>query len=97
MMALYGPRQRRRRNRRIGKLVILIAIVLALSFTSSMTKWDKPVPERWDDPTDGELFTARRYYEINGDNGDSPIFLDRYKQYAPFIRGDVATIEECKK
>lgn len=98
MRVPYGPRQRIRRNRRIGKVVILITIVLTLTFASSMTTWDKPVPGRWDNPSYDELYTARRYYEINGETGDSAIFLERYpKKYAPFIRGEVDSLSDCEQ
>lgn len=98
MRVPIGPRLKRRRRRRAGKAAVLAAVLVLFAAVLSMTTWDKPVPGRWDDPSDDELYTARRYYEINGENGDSIAYLNRYPaKYAPFIRGEVDSISECEQ
>ena len=94
---MIGPRQRRRRRRQLGKLLALCMVLTALAMVSSWARLrEAPVPGRWDNPTPAQLGAARRYCEINGAaNGASPWYLDIWAPWAPYIRGEVDTIDAC--
>lgn len=97
MKVRIGPHQRAGKRRRRLKTVIIAAILIAVAATTSLCMAERTEPGRWDKPSESELEYARKYYEINGENGDSNVFLGRYpEKYAPFIRGEAATVEECE-
>ena len=87
-----GPHKRAGRRRRWGKALILCLMAAGMVMTSSWGVWDPP-PER--KLPLSELAVARNYYALNGENGDSRQNLQKYPEYAPYIRGEVETVEEC--
>ncbi len=92
MRSPIGPHQRTGRWRRRGKVLVLAALAAVLALASSWMVWDPP-PER--EPPLSELAVARNYYALNGENGDSRGNLQKYPEFAPYIRGEVETVEEC--
>lgn len=86
-----------KRRETLYRALALATIIVALAVVTSPYKENLPEPESKSDPPIQEIYSARKYYEINGNNGDSPTFLEQYAQYAPFIRGEVETIEECEQ
>lgn len=90
----HGPHTRRRRHRRLMKAGVLVALVLLLASAASGGRpREIPPPGKWDNPSPGELATARKYYEVNGCSGDSIIYLERWPQYAAYIRGETDILE----
>ena len=87
-----GPHQQAGRRRRRGKVLVLCAVAPVLVLASSWMVWDPP-PER--KPPLSELAVARNYYALNGENGDSRWNLQKHQEFAPYIRGEVETVEEC--
>lgn len=87
-----GHHQRAGRRRRRGKVLVLAALSAVLVLASSWMAWDPP-PER--ELPLSELAVARNYYALNGENGDSRGNLQKHPEFAPYIRGEVETVEEC--
>ena len=93
-----GNRVRARRRRRRLKVWILTILALGLVLTGTvMPPREIPAPGKWDNPSATALGAARQYYKVNGPHGDALVYLNRWPEYAAYIRGEVDTPEECKK
>lgn len=69
------------------KAVLILAILMLLASTSSIHTWEHPPVDKWANPTIDQLNTARKEYEINGDNGAAHWYLTIWPQYADYIMG----------
>ena len=87
-------RRRRRRLKVWALSVLTITLILAGSIVPPR---EIPAPGKWDNPSATALGVARQYYKVNGPHGDALVYLNRWPEYAAYIRGEVDTPEECKK
>ena len=90
-----GPHQRAGRRRRRGKTLVLCLAAIALALASCWVVRElPPAPDR--EPT-ATLLSAlvRMRNEVALSPGLADDYAAKYPEYAPFIRGEVATVGEC--
>ena len=81
-----GPHQRAGRRRRRGKATVLVILLAMLAAVSSMTTWDKPEPEYVPLPSElGRLHNL--YTAMGGTYGEVGAFLKDHPEYANQVIG----------
>lgn len=86
-----GPHQQAGRRRRRGKALILCLVAAGMAVSSNWTV--RAAPPAREEQLVTELVRMRN--EVVMSPGLADIYVGRRPEYAPFILGEVETVEEC--